>query len=45
VNAENVLHIVDEPTAVRFAEFADRVAARYGSVAQNPAAPAAPPPR
>jgi phosphatidylserine/phosphatidylglycerophosphate/cardiolipin synthase-like enzyme len=29
VNAENVLHILDEPTAVRFAEFADRVAARY----------------
>jgi phosphatidylserine/phosphatidylglycerophosphate/cardiolipin synthase-like enzyme len=29
VNAENVLHIVDEETAVRFAAFADRVAARY----------------
>jgi phosphatidylserine/phosphatidylglycerophosphate/cardiolipin synthase-like enzyme len=33
VNAENVLHIVDEPTAVRFAAYADRVAARYRTAA------------
>ena len=30
-NAENVLHIVSEPTALRCAAFADSVAARYGS--------------
>jgi phosphatidylserine/phosphatidylglycerophosphate/cardiolipin synthase-like enzyme len=36
VNAENVLHITDEPTAVRFAAFADRVAARYGNFAPAP---------
>ena len=29
-NAENVLHIVNEPIAERFAGFADRIAARYG---------------
>ena len=30
-NAENVLHIVDEATAIRFSEFADGVSARYRS--------------
>jgi len=45
VNAENVLHIVDEAMAVRFAEFADRVAERYGSAASAPTAAAVEPVR
>ena len=35
-NAENVLHVVNEEVAVRFASFADRVAARYRSPALPP---------
>jgi phosphatidylserine/phosphatidylglycerophosphate/cardiolipin synthase-like enzyme len=31
INAENVLHIVDNDVADRFAAFADRVAARYAA--------------
>ena len=38
-NAENVLHVVNEEVAVRFASFADRVAARYRSPALPPPPP------
>jgi len=30
-NAENVLHVVNEQVAVRFAAFADTIAARYAT--------------
>ena len=39
-NAENVLHVVNEEVAVRFAAFADVVAARY----RSPTLPPPPPP-
>ena len=41
INAENVLHIVDNDVADRFAVFADRVAARYSDSSAEPSLPPA----
>ena len=38
-NAENLVHIVSEPEAIRFAEFADRVAERYATGAATEPSP------